>query len=154
MQEGRGSAPQPLQHAAAWLKNSFDAISSSAVASGMNCLNIYSVFQVVWPFLPTPLHDCQYLRQLVSALLAFLPLVLQPQQCCRRQQQGRVSISSDLFGALGNTYPMGHVYFTLLWDMRASSQQGNNGELNLLCTVTLHFLQISPHATPSTAPWV
>lgn len=42
----RRSAPQPQEHDAAELKINFDTLSSPAVASWVNCLNIYSAFQM------------------------------------------------------------------------------------------------------------
>lgn len=44
---GRRSTPQPLTRDAAQLKVNFDTLSSPAVASWVNCLNIYSAFQTV-----------------------------------------------------------------------------------------------------------
>lgn len=43
---GRRSAPQPLEHDVAQLKINFDTLSSPAVALWVNCLNIYSAFQM------------------------------------------------------------------------------------------------------------
>lgn len=101
--EGRMSAPQPLQRDAAQLKINFDTRSSPAVASWVNCSNVYSAFQSLG--VCSALHTGPATWLLVPETTGSSLTYCSHSSAVDPSNLGRVPMISDPFGVLENIYP-------------------------------------------------
>lgn len=131
-----------------------DALHNPAVASWVNCLNIYLVFWIICSSLHgAPSTLFQYLRQLALALLKLLPLTMQSQRpvTWTGYLWSQITVmhwKMPALWCLSANHPV-QLSFCEVWEHVLSiGLIWKPAHYTEICTVTMQFLQILPLCHP------